>query len=105
LFQVDASLTWSARGAVIVIEDVFDAAAARGLALLLTHLDGDCTIDFAHSDIRLHALGSLLVALDRHQLTAITVRGLNAYHLAVLRSFGYDLDERSVLRRVGNGRR
>jgi hypothetical protein len=89
-------------GSVIEIRGTFDGAAARELIGTLTGPRGDCTIDFAHaSDVRLHALGALLLGLEREVPPAhISLRGLTSHHLSIVRSFGYVVDPRGRLSRA-----
>jgi hypothetical protein len=88
----------------IEIRGTFDGEAARVLTTTLASQQAGCVVDFAHaSDIKLHALGALLLGLDRRRAQApIYLRGLTSHHVWILRSFGYDLGARDQLSRSAN---
>src|SRR5207248_11369199 len=98
-----APLSWSASGdGVIFVEGTFDGSAARQLAIMLRHLGAACVIDFSHAhDVQLHALGALLMSLYSLWPRDVTVRGWTEYHVFVVESFGFCLDDRGRLLRNG----
>jgi hypothetical protein len=88
----------------IEIRGTFDGEAARVLTNALDAQRAACVVDFGHaSDIKLHALGALLLALDRDRAQPpIYLRGLTSHHVWILRSFGYHLGARDRLSRSVN---
>jgi hypothetical protein len=88
----------------IEIRGTFDGDAARVLTNALAAQGAGCVVDFAHaSDVKLHALGSVLLALDPDRVQPpIYLRGLTSHHVWILRSFGYDLGARGKLSRSVN---
>jgi hypothetical protein len=87
----------------IEIRGTFDGAAARELIVTLTARKRDWVIEFAHaSDVKLHALGALLLGLESENPPAhVWLRGLTMHHLSIVRSFGYVVDSRGRLSRAG----
>jgi hypothetical protein len=95
----------SAKGEVsIEIRGTFDGEDARVLTNALAARRAGCVVDFSHaSDIKLHALGALLLALDRDGAQPpIYLRGLTSHHVWILRSFGYHLGAQDRLSRSVN---
>ena len=92
---------WPGIDKVIDVRGAFDGAAAREL-ISLTSRERDCVIDFAHSsDVKLHALGALILGLEREvPPPRVCLRGLTSHHLSIVRSFGYVVDSHGRLFRA-----
>ena len=83
------------------VRGTFDGDAARDLSLALHTGGRECVIDFAHAaDVKLHALGALLLGFDGDEgPVAVRLRGLTSHHLSIVRSFGYVIDAEGRLAR------